>query len=258
VTAAASAVMAGRMPRRAAMAFLIRAELIKLRTTRTAIGFLLAALAIMLLSLLVQTLANDPHTVNEKRDALAGASVVGGLLIVFGVVGAAGEHRHGTITPTLLAAPDRVRALLAKLAAYLIAGAGLGIVLQGMAFAVGLPLLADSAGPDLEGHDYLNLGLGGVLSAAAAAAVGVAVGALVRNQVAAVIGTLAYLLVIEPLIPVASEELLRWTLGGSLSALAGSTYGDSPPWGEAGLVVLAWTVALSLAAILVDRRRDVN
>jgi ABC-type transport system involved in multi-copper enzyme maturation permease subunit len=258
VTAAASSVMAGRMPRRAAVAFLVRAELIKLRTTRTAIGFLLGALAVVLLTLLVQTLASDPSTVDDKRNALAGASVVGGLLVVFGAVGAAGEYRHGTITPTLLAAPDRVRALLAKLAAYLIAGLALGIVLQGISFAVGVPLLADNPGSDLASDDYLNLGVGGVLSAGVAAMIGVAIGTVVRNQVAAVIGTLAYLLVIEPLIPIANEDLLPWTLGGSLSALGGTTFDHSKPWGEAGLVLLGWTVVLCLAAILVDRRRDVS
>jgi ABC-2 type transport system permease protein len=258
MTAAASAVMAGRMPRRAAMAFLIRAELIKLRTTRTAIGFLLAALAIVLLTLLVQTLANDPSTVDDKRNALAGAAVVVGLLVVFGAVGAAGEYRHGTITPTLLAAPDRMRALLARLVAYLLAGMALGVVLQGISFAVGLPLLADAPGPDLAGDDYLNLAVGGVLSAGVAAMIGVAIGTLVRNQVAAVVGTLVYLLVIESLIPIADDDLVPWTLGGSLSALGGTMFDHSKPWGEAGLVLLGWIVVLCLAATVVDRRRDVS
>lgn len=250
-------VAVARMPRGAAMAFLIRAELIKLRTTRTAAGFLLTALALMLLNLLIQTLAADPDSVDDKRTALAAASLVSAVIVVFGVVGATGEHRHGTITPTLLAAADRRRALIAKLAAYLVAGILVGIVLQGVAFAVGIPLLADAKGPDLDRNEYLNLGLGGALGAGLAATIGVALGTLVRNQVAAVIGSLGYLLVLEPLIPIADTDIYPWTLGGSLSALAGDTFDHSLPWGEGGLVLLAWAVALCAAALAVDRRRDV-
>lgn len=250
-------VAVARMPRGAAMAFLVRAELIKLRTTRTAAGFLLVAVALMLLNLLVQTLSTDPDSIEDKRTALAAASLVGAVLVVFGVVGATGEHRHGTITPTLLAAADRRRALVAKLGAYLVAGILVGIVLQGVAFAVGIPLLADAKGPDLGRHEYLNLGVGGALGAGLAATIGVAIGTLVRNQVAAVIGSLGYMLVLEPLVPVADTHLYPWTVGGSLSALAGDTFNHSLPWGGAGIVLLAWAVALCAAALAVDRRRDV-
>ena len=49
---------------------LIRGEAIKMRSTRTAIGFTIAGVALTLLFVLVSTLADEPSTVSGKRDAL--------------------------------------------------------------------------------------------------------------------------------------------------------------------------------------------
>jgi hypothetical protein len=49
---------------------LVQGEMIKVRTTRTALGFGIASVLLVLAVVLITILAGDPGTVQEKRDAL--------------------------------------------------------------------------------------------------------------------------------------------------------------------------------------------
>jgi len=240
---------------------LLHGELIKLRTTRTALAFAGLVLLLVLASVLLQALLADPTTLDDKRQVVTVVGVGGTIptvLIVFGVVGATGEHRHGTITSTFLIAPDRIRATLAKLVAYAVTGAVVAVVVQAIALAIGLPIIAGDPGPDLGGSDIAGLFAGGAVSCALAAALGVAVGALVRNQVAAVVGTLAYLFILEPIIAVASADVSAYTVGSAMSAVGGIDVAHGLDPVPAGLVLAAWTLVVGAIAVLADRSRDVN
>jgi ABC-2 type transport system permease protein len=240
---------------------LLRGELIKLRTTRTALGFGALVLLLVLAGVLLLALLGDPISIEDKRQVVTvvglGATIPV-VLVLFGVVGATGEHRHGTITSALLIAPDRIRVTLAKLLAYAAAGALVALVVQAIALLVGLPLLADQPGPDLAGSDLRDLFLGGMVACGLAAALGVAVGALVRNQVAAVVGALAYLFILEPIVGAVSDTVAPYTVGGTVSAVAGLEFSSQLDPLPAGLVLLAWTVVVGTVAVLADRVRDVN
>jgi len=237
---------------------LLHGELIKLRTTRTALGFALTMLGLMLLSTLLQTLVGDPTTVQAKRDAVSAGGVIPTVLIIFGAVAATGEHRHGTITSTFLIAPDRVRATVAKLLAYAAAGALVGLAVQLVAFAIGVPLLAGQAGPDLSAGTLAGMLVETVVACGLATAVGVGVGALVRNQVAAVVGTLAYVFIVESVVGGFLPRVYPFLIGGALNSLTGFDieHRTSPVVG--GLLLAAWTVAFGAAAVLADRSRDVS
>ena len=100
------------------MIALIHGEMIKVRTTRTALGFAVATLLLVLAVVLISILAGDPTDVDSKRDALNTGGVMGVTLLLFGIVGASGEYRHRTIAPAVLIAPDRFRLSLARLLAY--------------------------------------------------------------------------------------------------------------------------------------------
>ncbi len=103
---------------------------------------------------------------------------------------------------------------------------------------------------------------GGIAWNAAFAAIGVGLGARVRNLVAAVALALAWIAVIEGLVgTLIGESLARWlpfgagqVLGGPVKAQVIS--GQLPRWG-AGLVLVLYTIAIAAAAVTTSVRRDI-
>ena len=65
--------------------------------------------------------------------------------------------------------------------------------------AIGVPLLAGQPGPDLAAGDYLRACGGGLVAIVLSTMLGVGVGTLVGSQVPAVIGTMIWIFVLEPL-----------------------------------------------------------
>ena len=122
----------------------ISAELFKLRTTRTSWAVALGSVGLVLIISLIAALtadfsdSTDPPGPNLMQ--------IGGLVQIFalvlGILSVATEFRHGTITPSLLAVPDRGRLVVAKLVTALLAGALLGLVAEGLCAAIVLPLLS--------------------------------------------------------------------------------------------------------------------
>lgn len=239
------------------MIALVRGEAIKLRSTRTALGFAAAILLLVLAAVLLSILAGDPRTVDDKRDALAFGSVVSLPLAIFGLVGATGEYRHRTLAPALLVAPGRVRLLVARTIAYAATGALIALAMLVLTLALGIPLLAGTKGPDLATSDYVRLGVGGVAGGALSAALGVGLGTLVRNQVAAVVGFVVYVFIAEPLLSLLSDTASKYSLGQAQTAVAGSRGGELLPWGLALAVLVGWAALAVAVGAAADARRDV-
>jgi ABC-2 type transport system permease protein len=235
---------------------LVRGELLKLRTTRTALGFTAAVVGLTLAIVLITILAGDPRTIGDKRSALAVGSSISALLLVFGVVGAGAEYRHRTLAPALLVAPGRGRLLAARVVAFGLAGLLIGIVMTAVTLAIGVPLLAGQPGPDLGAGDYLRACGGGLVAILLCTMLGVGVGTLVGRQVPAVVGTMVWLFVLDPLTNLI-DHIAKFTVGQTATALGGEGGSDALPWGAAFLVLLAWAAAFLLAAAAVDHRRDV-
>jgi ABC-2 type transport system permease protein len=238
---------------------LISAEFLKLRTTRTAYGFL-AAVVLLTLGVVAANSANVAvRTKEDLVDALSGAGIAAALLLVLGIVATTGEHRHGTITSSLLASPDRRRLVGAKVIAYFATGALLGVAAVLATLAVAVPWLSARDAPLdlLDAADYLGLLAKGVAVSALSGAIGVGIGAIVRNQVAAVVGTLVYLLALEPVIGVISTRVAAFTIGGSQSALTAGPVEDALTPVAAGLVLAAWVLALAIVGAELEERRDV-
>jgi ABC-2 type transport system permease protein len=236
---------------------LIRGELVKLRTTRTALGFAAGAALLTVALVLLGILAGNPETIDEKRDALAIGSTVAVLVLLFGVVGSSSEYRHRTLAPALLVAPGRGRLLLARVFAYGLAGLGIGVAMLAVALAIGLPLLAGQPGPSLDTGDYLSTVGGGLLATLLCTMLGVGLGTMVSRQVPAVIGAMVWFFILEPLTGLVGD-ISKFTVGQSSSVIGGNGGdGDLLPWGVSLLVLLAWTVAFVAVGALVDRRRDI-
>jgi hypothetical protein len=122
--------------------------------------------------------------------------------------------------------------------------------------AVGLPLLAHRPGPDVGAGDVALVAGGTLVAAALSAAFGVALGALVRNQVVAVTGTLVVIFVVLPLVGVISPTALDVTPFGAAQGVAGAGL-ETLSIGAAGAVLVGWTVAALSAALVTERRRDI-
>jgi hypothetical protein len=238
------------------MTSLIRGELIKVRTTRTALGFAVASVLLVLALVLISFLASDPRTAADKRDALNVGGVLSVPLLIFGIVGATGEYRHRTIAPAVLIAPGRIRLTIARLIAYVITAFAVGLAMVIVALAIGLPLAG--SGEDLRAGDIVAVAGGGLVVTTLVTALGVGVGVLVRNQVVGVVGALIWLFILAPVLGLIDEQLPNYTTLPAAGVAGGSGGASDISFVTAVLVLIAWAAAFVAVGLLVERRRDVD
>jgi ABC-type transport system involved in multi-copper enzyme maturation permease subunit len=240
----------------------LKAELLKIRSTRTTIGLVLGMVALILLfSLLSGLLTKAPSlvTAEDQRGLLSVGSLAGVFSALAGIMLITSEYRYGTIRPTFLFTPKRSRVLAAKLAAGLLAGLVFGIVAEGLGFAVGYAALAGRGiHLVLNGSQITLLLLGTVTGTALWGAIGVGLGAILRSQVAGIIGLLAWGFVAENLIFAFVPSAGRFAPVHAGDALIGLTTKHLLHATGGGLTLIAWTAALALIGITVAVRRDVN
>ena len=233
---------------------MLSGELIKTVTTRTVFAYAALGVALAIANILILALSGDLATTEDKQAAIAGLPM---LLILFGLVGAAGEYRHRTAAPAALAAGGRRgRLLLARAGAYAVTGLALGALAAAVSLALGLPLLRGEPGPGLGSGEVISVAAGSVVGAALCAIMGVAIGALVRNQVAGVVGTLLLMFIAMPLLNAVDETAAELMPFGAAAVMAGNAPGATLSSGGAGLVLAAWTLPLLIAAVVLEQRRD--
>jgi ABC-2 type transport system permease protein len=240
----------------------IRAELLKVRSTRTTLGLVLGMVALILLFTLLTGLLSNVNGLSgreNQRELLGLGSLSGVFAALAGVLLVTSEFRFGTIRPTFLFTPQRSHVLAAKLVAGLFAGLVFGVVGEGIGFAVDYAILAGRGiSIALSGGEVALLVLGTLGASALWSAIGVGFGALVRNQVGAVIGLLAWGFVVDNLLFGLVPSVGRFTPTRAQDALIGlkADHLLSPVAG--GLVLVAWVAALALMALPLIVRRDVN
>ena len=236
------------------MTALIRGELIKAATTRTWLAYTVLGVVLAAATAIIGSLTTDVVGVSDKQGVISGWPIV---LLLFGLVGAAGEYRHRTAAPAaLVAGRDRGVLLLARMGAYALAGLAIAALMTAVSLALGLPLLSGEPGPGLGAGDVVAVAGGSLGAAALSATMGVAVGALLRNQVAGVVSALILAFVVTPLLTTISETAQEYTPIGAAVVLAGALDGEALSWSAAALLLAAWTVALLAVAIVAERRRD--
>ncbi|MDR1807000.1 MAG: ABC transporter permease subunit [Propionibacteriaceae bacterium] len=123
--------------------------------------------------------------------------------VLVGALSVTGEYRHQTVTPTFLADPNRVRVLVTKLLAAIPLGLLYGVVTIGGTVALGGGVLALLDRPTglTETSTWLYLGRS-VLALTVWALVGIGLGALLKNQVAAIIVAIVFTQFLEPMLRV--------------------------------------------------------
>ena len=240
----------------------VRAELLKVRSTRTTLGLALGMILLTLLIVVLTGLLNHAVALSSKQDqlnlfgnagvALIFASLAGVLLIT-------SEYRYGTIHPTFLFTPRRSRLLSAKLIAGLLAGLVFGAAGVGLALGIGSLILSARGIPSaLDSGEVTQLLLGGLAAIALRGAFGVGLGAIVRNQVGAVIGLLAWDFVVNGLLFGLTPSVGRFMPTTAADALMGLGTKHLLPPAAGGAVLLGWTAMLALAGLLLTLRRDVT
>jgi ABC-type transport system involved in multi-copper enzyme maturation permease subunit len=240
----------------------VRAELLKVRSTRTTLGLVVAMILLTLLTVLLSGLLAHADGLALKEDQL-NLVATGGIALIFsglaGVLLVTSEYRYGTIHPTLLFTPRRPRVLSAKLAAGLLAGLVFGLAGVGLALGIGSLILSARGIPStLDGGDIGLLVLGGLAGIALRGAFGVGLGAIVRNQVAAVIGLLTWDFVVTGLLFGLAPSVGRFMPTEAANALMGLKTPHLLPPAAGGAVLLGWTVALALAGLALTLRRDIT
>lgn len=175
-------------------------------------------------------------------------------------MGMAGEWRHRTITSTVLAAPHRLLLLAAKTLSYAVAGAVLSLIVTVTIMAAGTLTLSAGGDTTLGVADLADVLWRNLAVAALLGALGVGIGGLVRNQVAAIIGLLVFGFALEPAILELAPKVGRFgpTSGAPNGVLGIDPFdgGDPLAPGIALLVMIAWVGAASAATAALLVRRD--
>ena len=252
------------------MKALLQAELLKLRSTRTTAGLLFATLGLVALTVASGVpkvgaaegplSLDDPGLLADVVATCFGVPQV--LMVLYGTLAFTQEFRYGTITSTYLGEPRRTRVLVAKWLALALVSAVITTATLALSVPFSSALIRSRDGDvTFAGHFWGVVAIGFVVLAAYGV-IGVAIGALLRNQVAAVVGVIVWMTAIEFTVIPSFPDVGRWMPLGATSSLfqIGPTLGLdgnllSVP--VAGLVLLAYTAAAVVLALHLTPRRDV-
>jgi ABC-2 type transport system permease protein len=238
----------------------IRAELLKQRSTQTTLYLFLAMFGLVALAVTMHALAlsaADLATRSHQLDVFQVGSRAGMLFAgLAGAIAITAEIRYGTIRPTFLVTPRRSPVLAAKLAMGALVGLLFGLLAEGFMVAdATVAFAARGIEIQLTAGDYLQLLAGGAGAAALWAAAGVGIGALVRNQVGALVGLCAWMFLVESVSESFVPDIGRLMPGGAGLALAGNS--DELSAAVAAFVLVVYTAAASAAGWVATLRRDV-
>jgi ABC-2 type transport system permease protein len=241
---------------------LVAAEWLKLRTTRLLYGMIPAAVVISFAAVAGSILAADrggialASTQGIRRVLpITGTGAV--LVLIVGILISAGEYRHGTAADTFLTTPRRQRVVAAKLAVAALVGLAAGILTSAACVGVaGLLYQAKgTAFPFDDGEVWLTLA-GTLAYTTLFAVLGVAVGTLVRNQVLAVAGTLAWITVLEHILINLAPDIGKWLPAAAGQAIVRTPLDGLPSPLAADGLLLAYTAAIATAGVRFAVTRD--
>jgi ABC-type transport system involved in multi-copper enzyme maturation permease subunit len=237
-----------------------RAEALKQRSTQTAlylfvamVGLVALAVAMHVLALGKERLATNAHQLEVfqigTRAGMLFAALAGALAIT-------SEIRYGTIRPTFLVQPRRSPILQAKFTVSALTGLVYGLLAEGlMATFAAIGFSIRGIPNELTDGDYARILLGGAIAAALWAILGTGLGALIRNQVAALVGLCTWMFLVESVSEGFVPNAAKLMPGGAGLSLAGNEHKLSIA-AAAGLLIV-YTAAVAASGWVATLRRDV-
>lgn len=237
-------------------------EFRKMRSTRTNLGLLVGMIGLILLFLLTIGLTgtNSDLADHDHQHRLFSVGTQAALFAtLIGVMAITSEFRHGTIRPTFVVTPRRGRVIGAKVISSLLMGLVFGAFAIGLSFGIGYAVLvARGQHLVLDTNHVLLLVLGTIVMTALWAALGVGLGAVVKNQVFAIIALIVWTGVVNPILDSAVPGAGRFTPVAASASLTAdpATYLLSPLTG--GLLLIAYAALFVAAGAMLVARRDVT
>jgi ABC-2 type transport system permease protein len=250
---------------------LIRSEVLKIRSTQVWFWMLLLALAFTALGTIgmVVTAINDHNDGNpvDYYGVFTQSQGAGVALLVLGLLGLTTEFRHKTITPTLLATPNRWRLLAGKAASYAIFAIVYALTCVVLNFAMAIIWLSAAGVPIQYGHGvpggvgkaFLTLVLTGMF--------GLGLGALLRNQAAAMVFGIVYFFILDNILNYVPwvRKGYAYTPGGAVKAFNSNGHVEGMPGdvhllapAAGGVLFLVWSLGLLIGGGQFSLHRDIS
>jgi hypothetical protein len=243
---------------------LARAEVRKLFTTLAVpLGAAIAAVLTVGSVLILAVTAGHPgqHPLGSAAETykmLKIGPVALMVMLILGILASGGEFRHKTIVPTLLATPRRARVFAVKVVVIGLFGAVLGAVVFGLGLGSIAGVLA------LHGMHHLpaatgRMYLGTIIASACFGMIGVALGALTRNTVTAIVAAVGWALFVEVItLDNVAPGVDKWLPIGASIGLTNPPASSVLSPMAAGAVLAAYAVAILVAASRTTIRRDIG
>ncbi len=251
---------------------LIKSEVLKIRSTQVWFWMLVVAVALTSLFTLGPALTvhdGTPKAEIDYYDIFTASGLAGVALLVLGILALTTEFRHKTITPSLLATPNRWRFLFGKTLAYVLIAIPYGIASIIVNVIVAIICLEAKGLPVSLTADGVPAGiLKAFVSLILLAFFGIGLGALLRNQAAGMVFGIVYIFVLSPILGAIPwvRRAYPFEPGGALQFFNSKHGGDAAPFSDVphiapmvgGLVLLIWCVGVLIAGGYLSLNRDIT
>ena len=199
----------------------------------------------------------------------AGLSIAYLLTLTIGVMSIGSEYRHMTITSTFLATPKRVHVMVAKVTSLLGIGVFYGLVFLVGSVGVGATTIAIKGYPPIPEAGTIGRTLAlSLLVLGLWALIGLGVGILIPNQVAAILIAVGAAWIVFPLGGVLlgfvswGKSIVPYLPSEATSAMVGALNSNTNvkllSWWAGALVLVAYATLMAGIGSLLTVRRDVT
>lgn len=205
-----------------------------------------------------------PHTTQQLRNLVGSGLPDYIFALLLGTLLVTTEFRHKTVTTSFLVTPRRPVLVAGKLISAALMGAALALVLVAVTLlGGGLALVARGGSFSALAGQLPAVLPGMVLVFALFGVLGVGVGSILTNQVAAIIVVLGWFLILENILVGLVHSALRWVPTGAASAAASVTRGRAMnyglfSWWEGALLMLGYGLVFAAIGSYILTRRDIT